>query len=206
MAAVLLTGNVDAKRPGRPPAAVDLSDAFSAVEAIAVAAGVRIDVTQGQRAALHPGRTGVLSVGGVEVGYVGELLPTVSADADLPGRVYVAELDLDRVLSLAGAPEVEASLSSFPVATQDVSLVVGDDVVAGDVTTATARRRGRGAARVSAPRRRLPRPGSCGRHEEPDVRDALPRDRPDADGGEATDAKLAGVATASERFGATIRE
>jgi phenylalanyl-tRNA synthetase beta chain len=101
-----------------------------------VAAGVRIDVAQGQRAALHPGRTGVLSVGGVEVGYVGELLPTVSADADLPGRVYVAELDLDRVLSLAGTPDVEASLSSFPAATQDVSLVVGDDVVAGDVAAA----------------------------------------------------------------------
>ncbi|WP_336625671.1 MULTISPECIES: phenylalanine--tRNA ligase subunit beta [unclassified Microbacterium] len=205
LAAVLLTGNVDAKRPGRPPAAVDLSDAFSAVEAIAVAAGVRIDVTQGQRAALHPGRTGVLSVGGVEVGYVGELLPTVSADADLPGRVYVAELDLDRVLSLAGAPEVEASLSSFPVATQDVSLVVGDDVVAGDV--AAALRQGAGELLESL-------------HLVDDYRGQGLADGTKSltfamrfraadrtlTAGEATDAKLAGVATASERFGATIRE
>ena len=205
LAAVLLTGNVDAKRPGRPPAAVDLSDAFSAVEAIAVAAGVRIDVAQGQRAALHPGRTGVLSVGGVEVGYVGELLPTVSADADLPGRVYVAELDLDRVLSLAGTPEVEASLSSFPVATQDVSLVVGDDVVAGDV--AAALREGAGELLESL-------------HLVDDYRGQGLADGTKSltfamrfratdrtlTAGEATDAKLAGVATASERFGATIRE
>ena len=205
LAAVLLTGNVDAKRPGRPPAAVDLSDAFSAVEAIAVAAGVRIDVTQGLRAALHPGRTGVLSVGGVEVGYVGELLPTVSADADLPGRVYVAELDLDRVLSLAGTPDVEASLSSFPVATQDVSLVVGDDVVAGDV--AAALREGAGELLESL-------------HLVDDYRGQGLADGTKSltfamrfratdrtlTAGEATDAKLAGVATASERFGATIRE
>ena len=205
LAAVLLTGNVDAKRPGRPPAPVDLSDAFSAVEAIAVAAGVRIDVAQGQRAALHPGRTGVLSVGGVEVGYVGELLPTVSADADLPGRVYVAELDLDRVLSLAGTPDVEASLSSFPVATQDVSLVVGDDVVAGDV--AAALREGAGELLESL-------------HLVDDYRGQGLADGTKSltfamrfratdrtlTAGEATDAKLAGVATASERFGATIRE
>ena len=38
------------------------------------------------RAALHPGRTGALSVGGVEIGYVGEVLPAVSQAADLPGR------------------------------------------------------------------------------------------------------------------------
>ena len=70
---------------------------------------------------------------------VGPAVYAVSAEgdilgrADLPGRVYVAELDLDGILSLAGAPDAAASLSGFPAATQDVSLVVGDDVVAGDV-------------------------------------------------------------------------
>ncbi|MBN9178254.1 MAG: phenylalanine--tRNA ligase subunit beta [Microbacterium sp.] len=205
LVAVLLAGNIDTKRPGRPAVAVDLSDALAAVEAIAAAAGVRIDVAQGQRAALHPGRTGALSIGGVEVGYVGEILPTVSAEADLPGRAYVAELDLDLVLGLAGTPDVEASLSSFPAATQDVSLVVGDDVVAGDL--AAALREGAGELLESL-------------HLVDDYRGqglaegtksltfALRFRAPDRTltAAEATEAKLAGVAVAAARFGATIRE
>src|SRR5699024_10629965 len=60
----------------------------------------------------------------------------VSADADLPGRAYVLELDLDRVLTLAGHRVVAESLSTFPAATQDVSLVVGVEVPASEVRTA----------------------------------------------------------------------
>src|SRR5690606_25139678 len=105
-----------------------LADALDAVRTIAGAAGVTIDVAQGERAALHPGRTGVLTmrtgVGRELVGYVGELLAAVAEASDLPGRVIVAELDLDLLLSLAGERVVAASLSGFPVATQDVSLVV----------------------------------------------------------------------------------
>ncbi|MGA7147665.1 MAG: phenylalanine--tRNA ligase subunit beta, partial [Microbacterium sp.] len=121
--AVLLAGNLVPKQPGAAPVAADLSDALDAVRTIAAAAGVTIDVAQGQRAALHPGRTGVLTVGEAEVGYVGELLPALAEASDLPGRVIVAELDLDLVLSLAGEKVVAASLSGFPAATQDVSLV-----------------------------------------------------------------------------------
>src|SRR4029079_6296360 len=111
-------------------------DALDAARTIAAAAGVTIDVEQGERAALHPGRTGVLSVASVEVGDVAALLPAVSEAAALPGRVIVAELDLDLVLSLAKAKPVAASLSGFPAATQDVSLVVGADVPAAEVRAA----------------------------------------------------------------------
>jgi phenylalanyl-tRNA synthetase beta chain len=166
---------------------------------------VRIDVAQGQRAALHPGRTGALSVGGVEIGYVGEVLPAVSAEADLPGRVYVAEIDLDLALSLAGRPDVAASLSGFPAATQDVSLVVGDDVVAGDV--AATLREGAGDLLES-----LRLVDDYRGHGLADGTKSLTfalrfraEDRT-LTAAEATDAKLAGVAVAAERYAATIRE
>ena len=203
--AVLLTGNLSTKAPARPAVAFELADALGAVQTIAAAAGVRVDVAQGERAALHPGRTGIVSVRGVEVGYVGEVLPGVSAEADLPGRVYVAELDLDAVLALAGDLDVAASLSGYPAATQDVSLLVGDDVVAGDVEDALAA----GAGELLESLRLVD-----------DYRgDGIPAgtrsltfalrfrasDRT-LTAAEATDAKLAGVAVASERFGATIRE
>uniref|UniRef100_UPI000FD8107F phenylalanine--tRNA ligase subunit beta n=1 Tax=Microbacterium sp. CPCC 204701 TaxID=2493084 RepID=UPI000FD8107F len=134
--AVLLTGSLVAKQPGVEAVVTGLSDALDAVRTIAAAAGVAVEVAQGRRAALHPGRTGVLSVGSTEVGYVGELLPAVAEAADLPGRVIVAELDLDLVLSLAGEKVVAASLSGLPAATQDVSLVVGADVPAAEVRAA----------------------------------------------------------------------
>ena len=59
--AVLLAGNLVAKQPGAAAVAADLADALDAVRTIAAAAGVTIDVAQGERAALHPGRTGVLT-------------------------------------------------------------------------------------------------------------------------------------------------
>src|SRR5690606_31821100 len=131
--AVLLTGNLTPRQPGHAAEQASLGDALDAVRVIGVAAGVRIDVAQTRRAALHPGRAGVLSVNGEEIGYVGELHPQVSADADLPGRAIVLELDLDRVLTLAGERVVAASLSTFPAATQDVSLVVDAGVPASEV-------------------------------------------------------------------------
>ncbi|GAA5025344.1 phenylalanine--tRNA ligase subunit beta [Microbacterium fluvii] len=203
--AVLLTGHRVAKQPGVAAEAFDLADALDAVRTIGSAAGVEITVTQSQRAALHPGRTGVLSAYGTEVGYVGELLPAVAAASDLPGRVVVAELDLDRVLALAGERVVAASLSGYPAATQDVSVVVPSDVAAAEVGAALAE--GAGALLEAL-------------HLVDDYRgQGLPEGTKSltfalrfrsADrtltAAEATDAKLQGVAVAAERFGAKIRE
>ncbi|PZU45927.1 MAG: phenylalanine--tRNA ligase subunit beta [Microbacterium sp.] len=203
--AVLLTGALAPKQPGHAAVAVELADALAAVQVIAAAAGVRIGVAQGQRAALHPGRTGILSVGAVEVGYVGEVLPAVSAEADLPGRVYVAELDLDLALSLAGAPDAAPSLSGYPAATQDVSLVVGSDVVAGDVAAAFAE----GAGELLESLRLVDDYRGSGVSDgTKGLTFALRFRAPDRTltAAEATEAKLRGVAAASERFGATLRE
>jgi phenylalanyl-tRNA synthetase beta chain len=203
--AILLTGNLVAKQPGLAPATAELADALDAIRTIAAAAGVTIDVTQAERAALHPGRTGVLAVGGTEVGYVGELLPAVAEASDLPGRVIVAELDLDLVLSLAGEKVVAASLSGFPAATQDVSLVLGSDVPAADVRTALAE----GAGELLESLRLVDDYRGQGVPEgQKSLTFALRFRAPDRTltAAEATEAKLAGVSVATERFGATLRE
>ncbi|QAY60832.1 phenylalanine--tRNA ligase subunit beta [Microbacterium protaetiae] len=204
-AALLLTGNRVAKQPGQVAEQVALSDALDAVRVIAAAAGVQIDVAQAQRAALHPGRTGALIAGDREIGYVGELLPGVAADADLGGRVYVAELDLDALLAAAGAPVAAASLSTHTAATQDVSLVVPIEVSAGQVRQALVD--GCGALLESV---RL-----VDDYRGPGVAQgtksltfallfrAADRTLTSA---EASQAKLQGVEVAAERFGAKIRD
>ncbi len=203
--AVLLTGNLTPRQPGRAGEQASLGDALDAVRVIGVAAGVGIDVVQTQRAALHPGRAGALSVNGEEVGYVGELHPQVSADADLPGRAIVLELDLDRVLTLAGERVVAASLSTYPAATQDVSLVVGIEVPASEVRAALID----GAGELLESASLVDDYRGTGLEEgQKSLTYALRFRASDRTltAAEATDAKLAGVAAAAEQYGATIRD
>lgn len=203
--AFLIIGNRVSKAPGQATVAADLSDALSAVATIGTAAGVTITVTQSQRAALHPGRAGALSVGGTEVGYIGELLPAVSAGADVPGRVIVAELEMDALLDLAGTPDAAASLSAFPAATQDVSLVLPADVPAGDVRAALTEGAGEllEALHVVDDYRG---PGVAEGSKSLTFALRFRAQDRTLTAGEASDAKLAGVALAAERFGAQLRE
>ncbi len=205
LVSALLTGNITSRQPGRAAEHVDLADALDAVRAIAVAAGVEIEVTQTQRAALHPGRAGALVVAGEQIGYVGELHPQVSADADLPGRAYVLELDLDRALTLAGHRVVAESLSTFPTATQDVSLVVDAAVPASEVRAALIE--GAGDLLESARLVDDYRGEGLGDGQK-SLSFALRFRAADRTltAAEASEAKMAGVAVAAERVGASIRD
>jgi phenylalanyl-tRNA synthetase beta chain len=73
-------------------------------------------------------------VNGVDVGRLGELLPSVSRERDLPGRVSVFEINGDAILEVRGdAPHEAQPLSIFPAATQDLSLVVDSEIPASTV-------------------------------------------------------------------------
>lgn len=102
-----------------------------------------------QYAPWHPGRCAALYVadaaaeGGERlVGHAGELHPRVVAAFGLPERTVAVELDLDAV-GAAGAPVRAPLVSGYPVALQDVALVVSDSVPAADVERAL--REGAGA-------------------------------------------------------------
>ncbi|WP_309129110.1 phenylalanine--tRNA ligase subunit beta [Microbacterium sp.] len=203
--AVLITGNITPRQPARPAEPAGLADALDAVRVIGAAAGAEIDVAQTRRAALHPGRAGVLRAHGEEIGYVGELHPQVSADADLHGRAVVVELDLDRLLTLAGERVVVESLSTFPAATQDVSLVVGVEVPAAEVGTALSE----GAGDLLESVRLVDDYRGEGLGEgQKSLSFALRFRASDRTltAAEATAAKMAGVAVAAQRFGASIRD
>ncbi len=201
----LVAGAASPKQPGRSAEEAGLAQVLDAARVLAAAAGVRIEVAQGERAALHPGRTGVLTVGATTVGYIGELLPAVAADADLPGRVTVGEIDLDLVIELAGGAVVVETLSGYPAATQDVSLVVPAEVPAADVRAALAEGAG---ALLESLRLVDDYRGQGVAAGEKSLTFALRFRAADRTltAAEATDAKLAGVAVAAERFGAALRD
>ncbi len=112
------------------------ADAVEAARVIARAAGTELTVRAGQRAPWHPGRCAELVVEGVVIGYAGELHPRVVAAMGLPARTCAAELNLDqlapRTEPIVPAPRV----STYPVAIQDVALVVGEDIPAAEVEQA----------------------------------------------------------------------
>ncbi|MFC8429151.1 phenylalanine--tRNA ligase subunit beta [Streptomyces sp. NPDC057253] len=118
---------------GRP---ADWADAVEAARVVAGEAGAELVVRGGQYGPWHPGRCAELLVGDTVVGHAGELHPRVVKAFGLPARTSAMELDLD-VLEAVGDDTPQApSISTFPVATQDVALVVDKFVPHAEVEAA----------------------------------------------------------------------
>ncbi|MEU1624542.1 phenylalanine--tRNA ligase subunit beta [Streptomyces sp. NPDC020096] len=112
------------------------ADAVEAARTIAGEAGVELIVRQDQHVPWHPGRCAALYVGEELVGHAGELHPRVIKAMNLPERTSAMELDLDRLEQARGGPLRAPRVSTFPVATQDVALVVDASVPTADVEAA----------------------------------------------------------------------
>ncbi|TFC28576.1 phenylalanine--tRNA ligase subunit beta [Cryobacterium sp. TMT1-3] len=211
---VVLVGNDVRHQPGLPAVAAGWQSALAAVQQVALATGVRIEVRQGRHPALHPGRTAELFVtvpaatsaaSTVSVGFAGELLPTVADDYDLPAVVAVAEINLGLVFAQADGTRTVTPIRTMPAATQDLSLVVAVAVPAATLLAAVAEGAGdllENIDLVDDYRGAGVEPGQKSltfalrfRGEERTLTAA-----------EASAARLAGVAVAAERFGATLRE
>ena len=215
-AAGLLLGDVTPKQPGEPARAADWADAIDAARLVAAALSTELVVSQGAHRAFHPGRTAELAVrvlgdrdgdeGGLEVvGVAGELLPELVAEHHLPGRVAAFELDLDRVIALAPREPRTYPLSTYPAATQDLTLVVAEDVPAGDLLAVVSA----GAGELLEEARIVDDYRGAGLESGAKALTFALRFRgPDRTltAEEASAAKLAGVAAAELAFGARLRE
>ncbi|WP_024760680.1 phenylalanine--tRNA ligase subunit beta [Streptomyces exfoliatus] len=122
---------------GRPS---DWADAVEAGRTVAAEAGVELIISADQHAPWHPGRCAAfhVEVDGekVLVGHAGELHPRVVKAFGLPARSCAMEIDLDLLEKANEGPLKAPRISSFPVATQDVALVVAAEVPSAEVETA----------------------------------------------------------------------
>jgi phenylalanyl-tRNA synthetase beta chain len=109
-------------------------DAVQLVRGLADELGVDVRVEAATRMPWHPGRCARIFLGdparGREIGHAGELHPKVCAAFGLPPRSSAVEIDLDSLM--AEVPDIAASpeFSSYPVAKEDVALVVAEDIPA----------------------------------------------------------------------------
>ncbi|UCR89947.1 phenylalanine--tRNA ligase subunit beta [Mycetocola spongiae] len=203
--AVLILGASTPRQAGQAQVNSGVADALDAVRQIALGAGAEITVRQGRHQAMHPGRTAELLAGDRVIGYAGELLPAYAEEADLPRTVAVAEINLDAVLAAVPAVIDAQPIRTYPAATQDLSLVVPANVPAVDVLDAVRE----GAGDLLEDVRLVDDYRGQGLPEgRKSLSFALRFRAPDRTltAAEASESRLAGVAVAAERFGATLRE
>ena len=118
--------------PARP---VSWADAVEAARVVAEAVGLVLTVRRDEHAPWHPGRCAALYAGTTLVGHAGELHPRVVEALGLPPRTCAMEVELDR-FAATDRPVPAPAVSPFPVATQDVALVVAASVPAAEVEAA----------------------------------------------------------------------
>jgi phenylalanyl-tRNA synthetase beta chain len=200
----LVLGDRRPRGVGQAAEAAGLADVLDAAHRIAAVVGVSLTVETGSHPALHPGRTAALLVEGERVGLAGELLPAVAIERDLPRRVGVLELDLNRLLALSTGHVAAGVIAGYPAATQDLSVVVPLETPAGAVRSAIVE--GAGALLEEA----VLVDDYRGDGLEPGTKSITfslrfrATDRT-LTAAEATEAKTAGLAVATERFGAQLR-
>jgi len=120
-------------------------DAIEAAREVLRLTRVPFRVAADQHAPWHPGRCAAIFITderGAErlAGHAGELHPRVVEAFRLPGRTCAAEIDLSVIEAAAAAlgPVEAPVISPYPVATQDVALVVAAAVPAAEVEAALA--------------------------------------------------------------------
>jgi len=108
--------------------ALELVERVSGHRAEARFVGARSDTEH-----LHPRGAAEVTVGGTVVGRFGPLHPDVALAFDLGGAAQVVEIDLDAVEGLGRVTPRFRTIPRLPAVTRDLSLVVRDQVPAGDV-------------------------------------------------------------------------
>ncbi len=78
----------------------------------------------------HPGRCAAVTLDGRQLGYLGELHPSVVSSVKLEGRLVAFEIDVEPVLAAARLPKAQP-LPRFPAVERDLAVVVEEHVAAG---------------------------------------------------------------------------
>lgn len=110
------------------------ADAVQAARLVAAAAGVQLRVQAADLMPWHSGRCAQLRVGDWPVGHAGELHPKVIEALGLPRRTCAMEIDLDSLPLHDDRPA--PAVSPYPPVLLDVALVVDADVPAAEVEAA----------------------------------------------------------------------
>jgi phenylalanyl-tRNA synthetase beta chain len=138
--AAVLAGNVEPAGWWGGGRAAGWQDAIEAARTVLRASQVPFEIRAEQHEPWHPGRCAAIFVRTADghewrAGHAGELHPRVIAAFGLPARTTAMELELSLIETAADGfgPAQAPTLSAYPVAVQDVALVVPQSVPSADV-------------------------------------------------------------------------
>ena len=89
----------------------------------------------------HPGRCALVTMNGVELGYMGQIHPLVAKNYGLDCEVYCAELNFNKMFELQLPEPTYVPLPKYPSVSRDLSLICDEAVTVAqieDVITAAA--------------------------------------------------------------------
>jgi phenylalanyl-tRNA synthetase beta chain len=118
---------------------VDFYDLKGAIEAVLSSLNISgFTIERARVEYLHPGQSAVLSREGEQVARLGRLHPRVASVYKFRQPVYVAEIEFEKLLALKADPVRYSPLPRLPAATRDVSALVPDQVLWGEIESAIA--------------------------------------------------------------------
>ena len=81
----------------------------------------------------HPGRCAKVTIGGIDVGYVGQIHPLVAKNYDIDGEVYCAEINFTALLNLQLPEATYTPLPKYPSVTRDLAVVCDEAITVAEV-------------------------------------------------------------------------
>lgn len=141
--AALMTGPRQGEEWCNGRESVDFYDLKGVVEVLLqrLAVGdVRFGPEQGEPY-LHPGKSAVVTAGGVRLGTFGEIHPQVQRNFELTQPVLLLELSVDRLVECRSQRRSIEPPSRFPDSARDIALLVDESLPALDLVSAIERLR-----------------------------------------------------------------
>lgn len=92
---------------------------------------------------LHPGRQADVIYNGEIIGYLGEVHPEVLDNYEIGEKAYLAVIDIKKVTEHATFDRKYQNLAKYPAVTRDLSMVMGKNILVGDVEKVFEKRGGK---------------------------------------------------------------
>jgi len=135
--AILLHGAWPARGVERSGPAIDFLDLKGICGTLLAGLGLGDDRVRwrpvGEVAFLHPGKAAIVEVERAAVGLAGALHPEVTQACDLPGEVWLGELDLAELAHYVPRRVTLRPVPRFPAVSRDIAVVVDESFRAGEI-------------------------------------------------------------------------
>ena len=134
MACGIMMGKVTEASWNQAQRDTDFYDVKGVVDGLLAKLGLtEFDIQPSTESYYHPGVSAHYTINGVTIANYGELHPQAVKNFDLPGKVYMFEIDLEAVLSITVPAFRYKSFSKFPGISRDLAIVAPVSVASGEI-------------------------------------------------------------------------